>query len=125
MYYCSPTDDTLSTQEHIARADVVSVYERSIKYVINEFFVPADLPWYLVDEVYISINCDEEFHRVLVVVVLRERLIRVYDSYLGSRKKVQSDETKQLSIILPNYLQNSESFDKTDRIDWTALNAYK
>uniref|UniRef100_M1BE06 Ulp1 protease family, C-terminal catalytic domain containing protein n=1 Tax=Solanum tuberosum TaxID=4113 RepID=M1BE06_SOLTU len=124
-YYCSPTDDTLRTQEHIPRADVVSVYERSIKDVINEYFVPAALPWHLVDEVYISINCDEEFHWVLVMVVLRERLIRVYDSSLGSRKKVQSDEIKQLSIILPNYLQDSEFFDKIDRIDWAALNAYK
>ncbi|KAH0734313.1 hypothetical protein KY285_010020 [Solanum tuberosum] len=86
-YYCSPADDTLSTQQHIARADVVSVYERSIKEVINGFSVPAALPWHLVDEVYIPINCDEEFHGVLAVVVLRSRLIRVYDSNLGTRNK--------------------------------------
>ncbi|KAL3325350.1 hypothetical protein AABB24_039110 [Solanum stoloniferum] len=49
-YHCSPADDTLSTQQHIARADVVSVYERSIKEVINGFSVPAALPWHLVDE---------------------------------------------------------------------------
>ncbi|KAG5596336.1 hypothetical protein H5410_037568 [Solanum commersonii] len=30
MYYCSPADDTLSTQQHIARADVVSVYKKTI-----------------------------------------------------------------------------------------------
>ncbi|WMV27535.1 hypothetical protein MTR67_020920 [Solanum verrucosum] len=65
----NPADDTLSTQQHIARADVVSVYERSIKDVINGFYVPAALPWHLVDEVYIPINCDEEFHWVLAVVV--------------------------------------------------------
>ncbi|KAG5591476.1 hypothetical protein H5410_041990 [Solanum commersonii] len=114
-----------NTQEHIARADVVSVYERSIKDVINEFFVPAVLPWHLVDEVYIPVNCDKEFHWVLIVVVLRKRLIRIYDSSLGSRKKVQSDEIKQLSVILPNYLQDSRFFDKTDIIDRAALNAYK
>ncbi|KAH0655064.1 hypothetical protein KY285_029946 [Solanum tuberosum] len=79
-YYCSPADDTLSTQQHIARADVVSVYERSIKYVINGFSVPAALPWHLVDE---------------------------------------------LSIILPNYLHDSGFLDKTDRIDWATLDAYK
>ncbi|KAG5570104.1 hypothetical protein H5410_059870 [Solanum commersonii] len=124
-YYCSPADDTLSTQQHIARADVVSVYERSIKDVINGFFVPAALPWHLVDEVYIPINCDEEFHWVLGVVVLRNRLIRVYDSNLGTRNKSQSDEIKQLSIILPNYLHDSGFFDKTDRIDWATLDAYK
>ncbi|KAG5612613.1 hypothetical protein H5410_023894 [Solanum commersonii] len=111
-------------QEHIARADVVYVYKRSIKDVINEFYVPAALPWHLVDEVYIPINCDKEFHWVLAVV-LRERLIQVYDSSLGSMKKVQSDEIKQLSIILPNYLQDSRFFDKIDIIDWVVLNAYK
>ncbi|KAG5580709.1 hypothetical protein H5410_051336 [Solanum commersonii] len=79
-YYCSFADDTLSTQEHIARANVVYVYETSIKDIINEFSVPVALPWHLVDE---------------------------------------------LSIILPNYLHDSGFFDKTDIIDWAALNAYK
>ncbi|KAG5592263.1 hypothetical protein H5410_042777 [Solanum commersonii] len=124
-YYCSLADDTLSTQQHIARADVVYVYERSIKYVINGFSVPAALPWHLIDEVYIPINCGEEFHWVLVVVVLRNRLIRVYDSNLGTRNKSQYDEIKQLSIILPNYLHNSGFFDKTNKIDWATLDAYK
>ncbi|KAH0768486.1 hypothetical protein KY285_004357 [Solanum tuberosum] len=124
-YYCSPADDTLSTQQHIARADVVSVYERSIKDVINGFSVPAALPWHLVDEVYIPINCDEEFHWVLAVGFLRNRLIRGYDSNLGTRNKSQSDEIKQLSIFLPNYLHDSGFFDKTDRIDWATLDAYK
>ncbi|KAG5600831.1 hypothetical protein H5410_032201 [Solanum commersonii] len=109
----NPADDTLSTQQHIARADVVSVYERSIKDVIN------------VDEVFIPINCDKEFYWVLAVVVLRNRLIQVYDSNLETRNKSQSDEIKQLSIILPNYLHDSGFFDKTDRIDCATLDAYK
>ncbi|KAH0766134.1 hypothetical protein KY285_002005 [Solanum tuberosum] len=96
-----------------------------IKDVINGFSVPAALPWHLVDEVYIPINCDEEFHWVLAVVVLRNRLIRVYDSNLGTRNKSQSDEIKQLSIILPNYLHDSGFFDKTDKIDCATLDAYK
>ncbi|KAG5604478.1 hypothetical protein H5410_025970 [Solanum commersonii] len=100
-YYCSLADDTLSTHQHIAQADVVSVYERSIKYVINEF------------------------HWVLAVVVLRNQLIRVYDSNLETRNKSQYDEIKQLSIILPNYLHDSGLFDKIDRIDWATLDAYK
>ncbi|KAG5630566.1 hypothetical protein H5410_002283 [Solanum commersonii] len=124
-YYCSHADDTLSTQQHIARADVVSVYERSIKYVINDFSVPVALPWHLVDEVYIPINCDKEFHWVLAVIVLRNRLIRVYDSHLGTRNKSQYDEIKQLSSILPNYLHDSGFFDKIDIIDWATLDGYK
>ncbi|KAH0694054.1 hypothetical protein KY285_021151 [Solanum tuberosum] len=86
-----------------AQAHTLNLNEElgSLKDVINEFSVLAALPWHL------------------------ERLIRVYDSSLGSRKKVQSDEIKQLSIILPNYLQDSRFFDKTDIIDWAVLNAYK
>lgn len=43
-YYYGLTNDYLSTQEQIARADVVSVYEMSIKDVISEFYVPINLP---------------------------------------------------------------------------------
>ncbi|PHT70231.1 hypothetical protein T459_25335 [Capsicum annuum] len=56
---------------------------RNEEYLINMikgFSIWADLPWHLVDEVYIPINCGEEFHWVLVVIVLKERRIRVYDS---------------------------------------------
>ncbi|KAK6786087.1 hypothetical protein RDI58_014612 [Solanum bulbocastanum] len=123
-YYCNPADDTLSKQEHLARAAAtIYVYERSIKDVINRFPIPAALPWHLVDEIYILVNCDGDFNWVLAVVVLRKRLIRVYDSSLGSRKKVQSGEI--LSVILPNYLHESGFFDKTERTDWAALDAYK
>ncbi|KAG5620622.1 hypothetical protein H5410_005840 [Solanum commersonii] len=124
-YYCSPADDTLSTHDHISRGVTASVYERSIKDIINGFSIPTDLPWHLVDAVYIPVNCDRDFHWVLVVVVLKKRLIRVYDSSMGSRKKVHSCEIKQLSIILPNYLHDSGFFDKTKRTDWAALDAYK
>ncbi|PHT65611.1 hypothetical protein T459_30036 [Capsicum annuum] len=41
---------------------------------------PAGLPWHLINEVYISINCGDEFHWVMSVVILKERRIRVYDS---------------------------------------------
>ena len=64
-------DDSLSTQEHVDRASVVSIYERSIITIIKGFEIPATLPWHLVDEVYILINCDQEFHWVLAVVELK------------------------------------------------------
>jgi len=124
-YYCSSANDTLSTHDHIFRGVTVSVYERSIKDIINGFSIPAALPWHLVDEVYILVNCAGDFHWVLAMVVLRNRLIRVYDSNLVTSNKSQSDEIKQLSIILPNYLHDSGFFDKTDRIDWATLDAYK
>ncbi|XP_069152824.1 uncharacterized protein [Solanum lycopersicum] len=57
-YYMDDDDDSLTTQEHIDRASVVSVHERSIINIIKGFGIPAALPWHLVDEVYIPINCD-------------------------------------------------------------------
>ena len=59
------------------------------------------------------------------MVVLKKMLIHVYDSSVGSRKKVPSEEINQLSIMLLNYLQDSDFFDKTDRINWLSLEAYK
>ena len=124
-YYNSHADDTISTQEHMFRAAAVSVHERSIINIINGFSIPAALPWHLVDEVYIPINCDENFHWVLAVVVLKERLIRVYDSTSGSRKRVHFTDIKKLSQILPNYLHDSGFFEKKERTDWAASDAYK
>ncbi|KAH0639543.1 hypothetical protein KY285_036129 [Solanum tuberosum] len=124
-YHCSPADDTFSTQEHIDRGVMVSAYERSITDIISGFSIPAALPWHLVDEVYIPVNCGEDFHWVLAVVVLKERLIRVYDSSMVSRKKVYAKEIKKLSIMLPNYLHDSGFFDKTGRTDWASMEAYK
>ena len=88
MYYNNEADDDISTQEHIDRARAVSVHERSIINVMKGFSIPVELPWHLVDNVYIPINYDGDFHWVLVVVELNKRLIRVYDSYLGTRKRV-------------------------------------
>ncbi|KAK4726740.1 hypothetical protein R3W88_031657 [Solanum pinnatisectum] len=75
-YYNNEADDNFSTQEHIDRASAVS---------------------HLVDNVYISVNCDGKFHWVLAVVELNQRLIRVYDSSIGTRTKVYSEEIKKLS----------------------------
>ena len=93
-YYNNEADDDISTQEHIDRARVVSVHERSIINVMKGFSIPAGLPWHLVDDVYIPINYDGNFHWVLVVVELNQRLICVYDYSLGTRKRVYSEEIK-------------------------------
>ncbi|KAG5579699.1 hypothetical protein H5410_050326 [Solanum commersonii] len=114
-YYCSPPDDNLSTQEHLARRVVVSTFERSIKNIIKAFSISAELSWHLVDD----------FHWVLVVIALKERLIRIYDSSLSTRIKVSSGEIKKLAIMLPSYLHDSGFFDQPERTDWSSLNAYK
>ncbi|PHU30576.1 hypothetical protein BC332_02669 [Capsicum chinense] len=77
------------------------------------FSILAGLPWHLVDEVYIPINCSDEFHWVLVVVVLKERCIRVYDSMLGRRRY----EIQKLYKILPTYLDISGFLDHRSMIE--------
>ena len=82
------------------------------------FSIPVGLPWHLVDDVYIPINYDGDFHWVLVVVELNKRLIRVYDSSLGTRKRVYSDEIKKLSRMLPSYLIDNGFFENNERANW-------
>ncbi|PHT51696.1 hypothetical protein CQW23_06158 [Capsicum baccatum] len=60
--------------------------------IIKGFSILAGLPWHLVDEVYILINCGDEFYWVLAVVVLKERRIRVYDSMSQRRHSKPSSE---------------------------------
>ncbi|KAG5619586.1 hypothetical protein H5410_004804 [Solanum commersonii] len=114
-----------NTQEHINRASVVSVYERSITNIIKSFEIPVALPWHLVDDVYIPINCGGQFHLVLAIVELKNRVIKVYDSSLGSRKKAISHEIKMLSKMLPSYLMDSEFFEKIERTNFGDCDAYK
>ncbi|PHT83836.1 hypothetical protein T459_12279 [Capsicum annuum] len=66
--------------------------------------IPAGLSWHLVDEVYIPINCGDEFHWVLAVVDLIERRIRVYESMSRRRRSEPSFEIQKLAKILPTYL---------------------
>ncbi|XP_027769730.1 uncharacterized protein LOC107029123 [Solanum pennellii] len=124
-YYNNEADDDISTQEHIDRARAVSVHERSIINVMKGFSIPAGLPWHLVDDVYIPINYDGDFHWVLAVVELNKRVIRVYDSSMGTRKRVYSDEIKKLSRMLPSYLIDSGFFENNERTNWSVLDAYK
>ncbi|WMV44734.1 hypothetical protein MTR67_038119 [Solanum verrucosum] len=113
------------TQEHIDRASAVSIYERSITNIIKGFEIPAALPWHLVDGVYIPVNCGGQFHWVLDVDELKNRVIRVYDSSLGSRKRSISHEIKMLSKMLPSYLMDNGFFEKTERTNFVDCDAYK
>ncbi|PHT38004.1 hypothetical protein CQW23_21577 [Capsicum baccatum] len=89
------------------------------------FSISAGLPWHLVDEVYIPINCSDEFQWVLAVVVLKERCIRVYDSMLQRRCYGPSSEIQKLAKILPTYLDMSGFLDQKVRTDWSMIEAYR
>ncbi|PHT75112.1 hypothetical protein T459_18634 [Capsicum annuum] len=76
------------------------------------------------DEVYILINCCDEFHWILAVVILKERRIRVYDSMSRRRRSRPSSEIQKQAKILFIYLDMSSFLDQKVRIDWSTIEAY-
>ncbi|PHT38601.1 hypothetical protein CQW23_22174 [Capsicum baccatum] len=124
-YYPAKLAVDLSTQQDYAESIVVAKNDDAIANIIQGFCMPAGLPWYMVDEVYVPINCGKEFRWVLAVIVLKERLIRVYDSLSSKRKKEPLIEIQKLAVILPTYLSDNGFYDKTERTDWPSLKAYK
>ncbi|PHU25177.1 hypothetical protein BC332_03509 [Capsicum chinense] len=96
-----------SKEEEKVEPSEVFQNEECLINIIKGFSIQADLPWYLVDEVYISINCGDEFHWVLAVVVLKEKRIRVYDSMSRRRCFGPLSEIQKLAKILLTYLDMS------------------
>ncbi|PHT51586.1 hypothetical protein CQW23_06048 [Capsicum baccatum] len=78
-----------------------------LKHHAAGFSIPAGLPWHLVDEVYIPMNYGDEFHWVFIVVILKDRHIRVYDSMSGRRYFALSSKIQKLAKIFPTYLDIS------------------
>ncbi|PHT55376.1 hypothetical protein CQW23_03862 [Capsicum baccatum] len=112
-------------EQHELKKLKVSRNEECLINIIKDFTIPAGLPWHLVDEVYIPINCHDEFRWVLVVVILKERRIRVYDSMLRRRHFRPSSEIQKLAKILPTYLDMSGFLDQKVRTDWSTIEAYR
>ncbi|PHT37955.1 hypothetical protein CQW23_21528 [Capsicum baccatum] len=108
-------------QQHLK----VSRNEECLINIIKGFSSPAGLPWHLVDEVYIPINCGDEFHWVLAVVVLKKRCIRVYDSMSRRRRSEPSSEIQKLAKILPTYLDISRFLNQKVRTNWLTIEAYR
>ncbi|PHT51688.1 hypothetical protein CQW23_06150 [Capsicum baccatum] len=103
----------------------VSLNEECLINIIKGFSIPAGLPWYLVDEVYIPINYGDEFHWVLAIVVLKERRIQVYDSMSRRRRSRPSSEIQKLAKILTTYLDMSGFLDQKICTDWSTIEAYR
>ncbi|PHT86280.1 hypothetical protein T459_08386, partial [Capsicum annuum] len=99
--------------------------EECLIIIIKGFSIPPGLLWHLVDEVYISINCGDEFHWVSTVGVLKERRIRVYDSMSRRRRFRQSSKIQKLAKILPTYLDMSSFMDQKVRTDWLTIEVYR
>ena len=61
-YYPDVADKELSTQEDYAQSSIVARHEESITNIIKGFNIPVGLPWHLVDDVFVSVNCDGKFY---------------------------------------------------------------
>ncbi|PHT60480.1 hypothetical protein CQW23_02843 [Capsicum baccatum] len=103
----------------------VSRNEECLINIIKDFSIPTGLPWHLVNEVYIPINCGDEFHWVLAVVVLKERRIRVYESMSRRRHFGPSFEIQKLAKILSTYLNMSDFLDLKVRTNWSMIETYR
>ncbi|KAF3684466.1 hypothetical protein FXO38_00253 [Capsicum annuum] len=124
-YYPAKPTVELSTQQDYVESIVVAKNGDSITNIIHGFCMPAGLPWYMIDEVYVPINCGKEFHWVLAVIVLKKRLIRVYDSLTSKRKKEPHIKIQKLVVMLRTYLSENDFYDKTERTNWPSLEEYK
>ncbi|PHU30388.1 hypothetical protein BC332_02481 [Capsicum chinense] len=115
---------TASKEEEKVEPPEVSQNEEYLINIIKSFSILAGLPWHLVDEVYIPINCGDEFHWVLAIIVLKERRIRFYNSMLRRRRFGSSSEIQKLAKILPTYLYMSGFLDQKVCTDWLTIEVY-
>ncbi|PHT66469.1 hypothetical protein T459_30894 [Capsicum annuum] len=124
-YFLAVKIEHISTQEDYTESVACSSNEIAITNIINGFCIPVGLPWHLVDEVYVPVNCGKKYHWVLAVIVLKKRSIRVYDSLSSKKKSEPPIEIRKLAAMLPTYLSDSDFFEKTESIDWSTLKAYE
>ncbi|KAF3638571.1 hypothetical protein T459_18984 [Capsicum annuum] len=110
---CTAVQWTRATEEkHKLKKSEVSRNEKCLINMIKGFSILADLPWRLIDEVYILINYGDEFPWVLAGVILKERRILVYDSMSRRRRFDPSSKIQKLAKILPTYLDISGFLDQ-------------
>ncbi|PHT86343.1 hypothetical protein T459_08449 [Capsicum annuum] len=108
---------TSSKDEEKVEPSEVSRNEECLINIIKGLSIPAGLLCHLVNEVYIPINCGDEIHWVLAVVILKERRIRVYDSMSRRRRFGPSSEIQKIAKILPTYLDRSGFLEQKFRTD--------
>ncbi|KAF3613119.1 hypothetical protein FXO38_36429, partial [Capsicum annuum] len=74
-------------------------------------FISAGIPSHLIDEIYVPINCKGSFHWVLVVTVLKERYIRVYDLMKDAYKEKTDQHAFDVHIVDGIVQQSSDTLD--------------
>ncbi|KAF3619746.1 hypothetical protein FXO38_32754 [Capsicum annuum] len=116
--------DTLLSQDDYKRSCLVVSYEDSLVNIIKGFNILAALPWHMVDNVYVPINCDGNFHWVAGCDISKEKMYSGYDSILLSHHRESSYEIQKLSVMLPTYLCDSGFLKNTERTVWSILEEY-
>ncbi|KAM3324333.1 hypothetical protein P3S67_005484 [Capsicum chacoense] len=124
-YYEDDIDTVLSTQQDYAESVRVALIEEAVTHIIKGYCMTSGLPWHQVDEVYVLINCNDNFHWVLAVIALKDRRICVYDS-LSRRTNTESIlEIQKLAKMLSTFLSDNKFYDDTFRTDWPNLETYR
>ncbi|PHT32360.1 hypothetical protein CQW23_28697 [Capsicum baccatum] len=120
-------EDQIEEQKQQLAFDGFLISDTMSSSVIEEFkqWVEENFPWHQVDEVYVPINCNENFHWVLAVIALKDRRIRVYDSLSRRRNTKSITEIQKLAKMLPTYLSDSKFYDEISRTDWPNLETYR
>ncbi|KAF3645926.1 hypothetical protein FXO38_19416 [Capsicum annuum] len=115
----------LTIQQDYVESVWVALIEEAITHIIKGYCMSSGLPWHQVDEVYVPINCNENFQWVLAVIALKDRRIRVYDSLSRQRNTESITEIQKLAKMLSTYLSDSKFYDDTSRTDWPNLETYR
>ncbi|XP_070044911.1 uncharacterized protein [Nicotiana tomentosiformis] len=108
--------DTDSNASVAKEEDVVCEYIRGYRLLAN-------VPWYTVDIVLISVNLKDKLHWILTVVSFKERCIKVYDSHRSAGHDMGS-EIDKLAKLVPLYLSMSDFYRDKKVIDWSHDSAY-
>ncbi|KAF3648880.1 hypothetical protein FXO37_19237 [Capsicum annuum] len=87
--------------------------EAHLNEYINGLRMHAAVPWYTVEDIYISVNIKEKHHWVLVILSFSERCIFLYDSYeSSSHYPAILTQIKKLAEIIPLCLQSCDFYNK-------------
>ncbi|KAF3630956.1 hypothetical protein FXO38_26863 [Capsicum annuum] len=80
---------------------------------INGFRMHAAVPWYTVEDIYISVNIKKKHHWVIAILSFSERCIFLYDSYESSgHYSVVLDVIEKLAAIISLCLQHRDFYVK-------------
>ncbi|PHU28731.1 hypothetical protein BC332_00824 [Capsicum chinense] len=105
-YYEDDTDTVITTQQDYAQSVDVVLNEDATTNIIKGYCMSSGLPWHQVDEVYVPINCNNKFHWVLTVIVLKDRRICVYDSLSSLRNMKSINEiNKDREVFVVGYAE--------------------